>query len=108
MVKKIDGTKGLTGGASSVERSQATGQTTGAGKISNVEQVDATQAQGRAGAIRRPTRPMTNAEREMLFKLIEEEAEKLAAEGLIPAAKKPVVKEAVKLTVDASLIEDEE
>lgn len=57
---------------------------------------------------RRPTRELTTAEREELFRIINEEAEKLFAGAKIPDKDKEVVKEAVKMAVDSGLLDGEE
>ncbi len=59
-------------------------------------------------ALRRATTIMTSAEREKFFKMIEEEADKLADEGLIPKKEKNVVSKAVKMAIDSGIIDDDE
>ncbi|MCB0317882.1 MAG: hypothetical protein KDD56_03935 [Bdellovibrionales bacterium] len=70
-------------------------------KISGVGKVDSVR-------IRQATRMMTAAERENFFNMIEEEAEKLFAGTGMSEEKKSVIKDAVKMAVDASIVEDEE
>lgn len=55
----------------------------------------------------RPTRIMTAAEREYLFSVIDEEANKLFGSGVLPKEKKEVVQKAVKMAVDAGLLDEE-
>lgn len=85
----------------------------GTESVSEVTKVKATSGIGGvkgAGAIgkRRPTRVMSLAERQELFNLIDEEAEKMFASGALPAEKKQLVQQAVKMAVDSGLMEEEE
>ena len=62
-----------------------------------------------AGAIgsKRATRTMTIEEREQILNTITEEANKMFSSGVMPASKKDVITQAVKMAVDAGLIEKE-
>lgn len=82
------------------------------GEISRVDPVKPTDAVGGvkgAGAVgkRRPTRKITAAEREQLLRMIDEEADKLCESGVLPNAKREVVKSAVKMAVDASIVDED-
>ena len=106
MVKKIGGIK--TTGAGPVQPTGQSTQTGEAAKVSGVGQVGATTEQARVGRVRRPTRPMTAAEREHLFKLIHEEADKMFGANGLPESQRNTLENAVRMTVDASIVEEED
>jgi hypothetical protein len=95
---------------------QSTRQTTnveGAGAVSNVGNVKATSAVGgikRSSGItkERLTRSMSAAEREELFRMINEEADKMFGSEGVPEARRQVVETAVKMAIDAGIVVDEE
>ncbi|RMG44398.1 MAG: hypothetical protein D6719_01910 [Candidatus Dadabacteria bacterium] len=81
--------------------------------VSEVERVKKTEEVGRVGKVgaagkRRPTRTMSSAEREELFRIINEEADKMFADSPIPPEEREAVKNAVKMAVDAGLIPEDE
>ncbi len=105
MTKKI-GDKSKVGGVQSTKR---TAQVEGTDSISRVGQVKAaTGVAGvkRAGAVnaQRMTRAMSVAEREEIFRLINEEAEKLASEGGLSPTRQKMVADAVKMAIDTGLL----
>lgn len=109
MVKKI-GSGGKKIGKVKETETAAEVQTTGA--VGSVTKVKSTQAIGGASSVggirsRRPTRTMTAEERSKLFQIIDEEADKLIAEGGIPEAQREVVRSAVKIAIDSGLIEED-
>ena len=81
-----------------------------------VSGVSGVKAAGMVGAVRRTggvggarqTRSMSLAEREELFRMIDQEADKLFADSGIAAAKRKVVESAVKMAIDAGLLPGEE
>lgn len=97
--KKIKGI-GATTRASEVEKLKEVERVKAAGAVSGVKG---------AGAIasRRATTIMTAAEREKFFRMIEEEADKLASEGAIPKRDKAVVSKAVKMAIDSGVLEED-
>lgn len=108
MVKKI-GDKKLD----KVKGTKDTESVKGSGSVSGVENVKGAGGVGGVGKVgavgkRRATKVMTLAEREELFKMINEEAEKLFGGGDIPEAQKEVVKNAVKMAVEAGLLDKDE
>ena len=112
MTKKIGDKKIGAVKSSSVGSTSETSQVKGAEQVRGIGKVQATSGVGSvkgAGAIgkRRPTRVMTLAEREQFFKMIDEEAEQLVASGAIPAAKRELVKSAVKMAVESGLVEED-
>ncbi len=61
-----------------------------------------------ASRVRRPTRPMTSAEREHLFRLIHEEADRMFGPNGLPESQRRTLEGAVRITVDASITDEEE
>lgn len=96
-VKGTTGTKGVQGAEE-------------VGSVSGVKPASAVGGVRGAGAVkRRPTRLMSSAERDNLFRMIDEEADKLFADSNISEEKKQVLKSAVRMAVDAGIpVEDEE
>ena len=105
MVKKIQGNKPAdVSGTSGVAPTKAVET----GAVSEAGNVGATSEKQKAGRTRRPTRPMTAAEREHLFKLIHEEADKMFGANGLPESHRNIVEGAVQQTIDATIIEDED
>ena len=85
-------------------------QAKGVQSTENISGVEGVKPTGEVGAIqgvsgsgkRRPTRTMTLAEREELFRIIGEEADKV-----LPPKQRELVKNAVKMAVDAGLLPDD-
>ena len=99
---------------SGVSRTSQTSQvdkTTGVDAVGAVKATSAVDGVGRAGRVdstRQATRLMSNTERQALLSLIREEAEKMAAEGVLPQSTRAVAEEAVVMAVDAGLLTAEE
>jgi hypothetical protein len=93
-VSSSQGTKGVkaTEGVSEVERVKGASAIRGVSGVSGV---------GRAGAIG----AMSFEQREKLLSIVSQEAEKLANQGALPKSQKEIVEAAVKMAIDASLIE---
>ena len=105
MVKKVIGPKApATPGAAPVQSPKPVEAT----KVGSISQVSAASQQARVGKVRRPTRPMTAAEREHLFKLIHEEADKMFGANGLPESQRNTLEGAVRMTVDATIVEDED
>lgn len=107
MTKKIGDKK--VGG---VDITRQTGSVKETGTVSQVGSVKATSGVGGVGGVgaigkRRPTRAMSLQEREELFRMIDEEAEKMLKNGLLPPEKRAAVQSAVKMAVDAGLVDDD-
>ena len=97
--KKIKGI-GATTRASEVEKLKEVDRVKAAGAVSGVK--------GASGiASRRATTIMTAAEREKFFRMIEEEADKLAESGAIPKRDKAVVSKAVKMAIDSGVLDED-
>jgi hypothetical protein len=73
-----------------------------------VGQVTAAQGQAPAAGIRRPTRPMSAAERDHLLKLLHEEADKMFGADGLPKEKKEKVEKAVQMAISSGLVDEEE
>jgi hypothetical protein len=101
--KKISGV-GKTTGPGSIEKMQGVH---GIDPVKRTESIGAVQGVSGIGQ-RRPTRKMTLAEREQLFKYINEEADKMLKEGSIPESQRELVTEAVKMAIDSGLVEEKE
>ena len=108
MTKKIGDKKVSTVG-STTEASSVQG-TEGVSSISGIRATSGIQGIGSAGALgrRRATRLMTAAERQQLFNMINEEADKLASEGILPKKQKDAVSQAVKMAVDAGIVDNDD
>ena len=102
MVKKIDGKGGRLTGPVESTRPVSTE------KVGTTKGVGATKEGSRAKRARRPTRPMTAAEREHLFNLIHEEADKMFGPNGLPESQRHTVESAVKMAIDASIVEEED
>ena len=105
MVDKVDGKKTGklkgTAGTGGVDDSQ---DVSGVGKASATGKVSKVGATGSDG-VRRPTRTMTLAEREELFSIINEEAQKIFKNSDLPDEQREVVVRAVEMAVDSALID---
>lgn len=79
--------------------------------VSEVVSVKATTAVGGvkgAGSIsgkRGPTKVMTAEEREQLLLMVEEEAQKMVARGILPKGKRELIESAVKMAIDSGIPE---
>jgi len=89
---------------SSIDKTGAVSHITETKKASPVSGV---RGPGTLDALR-GTRIMTMAERAQLFEMIHEEADKLFAGKKVPAQHKEIVEQAVKMTIDAALLEEEQ
>ncbi len=108
MVKKISDKK--IGRVDATTIANEVSQTTGVGSVGAVKPtsgVGSTSATGGIGK-RRATRVMTMAEREELFKLVSEEAERMFPPGTIPPEKREVIEGAVRMAIDAAIEESPE
>ena len=111
MPNDTNGKKGRIGGIRSATSTSGIQKT---GAISTVEEtkkaaaVSGIRAAGAASGLR-ATRAISMAERAQLFEMIAEEADKLFSGKNIPPQHKQVVEQAVKMTIDAAaLLEEEE
>lgn len=96
-----------------VKSTKGPGEVEETGAVGEIQRVSKTEGVGRVGGVGgvgkgRLTRKITMAEREELFRYINEEAEKLLKGGAIPESQRELVKEAVKMAVDSGLIDEDE
>ena len=79
------------------------------GQISGVKATEAVKGAKGAGSVgkRRMTRTITVEEREHLFRVVQEEAEKMFGNNDAGRARKKTVTDAVKMAIDAGLIGEE-
>lgn len=101
--KKIGaiGSSGSTKGVKATESLSEVDKVKGADAIKSVIGVSGVGKAGAVGAV-------SIEQREKLMTIISEEAEKLAAQGIISKSQREVVEQAVKMAIDASLIEARE
>jgi hypothetical protein len=100
IVKPTDTAKEVAGAEAVSEVGEVAG-------IKATSAVGGTKAAGAAGR-RRATRTMTLQEREHLLQMVQEEAEKMFANSALSAERKKTVADAVKMAIDAGLIQEDE
>ena len=104
MVKKISGpSSSPTQGTSKVQSTQSV---KGA-EVGAVTNIISTKQTEKAPRTRLSTRAMSPEEREMLFQLIDDEANRLFGDKKISESKKRTIQGAVRMTVAASISEDD-
>ena len=108
MADKKDDTK--IGGVKSTKVTTGVESTEAVGTVGGVKATSSIGGVGRAGSIgkQRGTRTMSFEEREQLFKMINEEAEKMFKSSGMSKDKQQMVAEAVKIAVDSGLLEEEQ
>jgi hypothetical protein len=96
--KDNDGIKRITGTGSTkgVQRTEGVSEVDKIEKTSGIQKVSETS---KVSAIRLE-------QRDKLFSMISEEAQKLAAQGIIPKSQREVVEKAVQMVIDAALIDE--
>jgi len=99
-ITSIDATKGTR----EVEGTESVTGVSGIKPTAPVSGVRGTAPVGR----RRPTTLMSMAERSKLFEMIQEEADKLVKDGVLPANDRKIVSDAVKMAVDSGIGEEED
>lgn len=102
MVKKIDSSRGpsRTDAANEVARTSASSE------VSSVKQVRGATATGATQRVRRPTRPMTAAERADLMSIVRQEADKMFDK--LPPEKRGAIERAVEMALNGGVIDEEE
>jgi hypothetical protein len=76
-------------------------------KLTGVTQVTGIEKPATAKAARKATRTMTVDEREEIFRLIREEADRMLDSGEIPQGKRKTVESAVRMAVDAAIVDED-
>jgi hypothetical protein len=74
-------------------------------KVGTVQKVTGPEKQRGARGTKAIGHPITSAEKQEIFRLIEEEAERMFQEGEIPKKRKDTVQAAVRMAIDASVID---
>lgn len=107
MVKKISGTtpSRATTATTGVKASQEV-QT--AKQVGGVDQVGSVKGRQQLGQTRGATRPMTAEERELLLKLVDEEADRLFAHTDLSETRKRTITQSIKMTLAAGSAEGDE
>ena len=77
-------------------------------KVGEVGQVGGATAKGAAGKAGGPSGRISAEQREQLFQMIDEEADKLFGKGGLPEEKKSSIKGAVRMVIDAGIVDEEE
>lgn len=104
MVKKINNrNRPATSGAKAVDSTKSVKTS----KIDSSKQVDKTVKNKKASKASTSTRSMTLEDREELFNLVQEEAEKMFKKTNISESKRKTVETAVKMAIDSSLQTEE-
>lgn len=105
MIKKISENQPIsTINTSSVEAAK----TVETSKIGSVSNISPTNPQHDIRPIERTTRALTAADRAQIFKLVEEETERMVKSGTIPRTRKKTITGAVKMAIDSAIIEENE
>jgi hypothetical protein len=92
---------GSTKGVKATESLSEIDKVKGALGVQGVSGVSGVGKTGAVGAI-------SSEQREKLMTIVTEEAQRLAAQGIISKSQREVVEQAVKMAIDASLIEAQE
>jgi len=95
------GTSGATKGVKATESLSEVDKVKGASAVKGVSEVSGVGRSGAIGAV-------SIEQRDKLMAIVTEEAEKLAAQGVLSKSQRDVVEQAVKMAIDASLIEASE
>ncbi len=104
MVKKIEGQRPGQLPPSAIEGNKPIG----AAQVGTISDVKPAEKQIQAARARRPTRPMTAAERDHLFQLVREEADKMFGQDGLPHSKRSTVEGAVRMAIDSAIIKEDE
>lgn len=101
--KKVGGIGGATK-AKGVQRTREVEETEGVKGAEGVGGVKNVAGVGRPDGVK----AISIQQRERLMNLVQEEAAKLAAAGMIPKSQRAVVEQAVKMVIDAAMIDGED
>ena len=78
------------------------------GRVGRVEKTGGVGKAGKVGLGGINSSELRYADREKLMGMVDEEAEKLLGKSKLPEEQKRIIREAVKMAVDASLVPDKE
>lgn len=104
MVKKIDSSRGASRPNAAAEVSR----TSSSAEVDSVREVKGARGTAAAGRVRRPTRPMTAAERSELLSIVRDEANKMFASQGLPEKNRGAIEQAVQMALNGGVIEEEE
>jgi hypothetical protein len=109
MSNGIDDKKGKVGGVQGAGGTKNIEKASEVSEVTKVEKAQSVSGTTRSGAIgrRKLTRTMTASERDALFSMIDEEAEKLFGTSGMSEETKEVARQAVKMAVDAATVDED-
>ena len=108
MTKKIGDKK--IGGVQSTTETRGVGATSGVEGVGGVKSITGIGGVGSTSRVgrRRTTKILSAADREHLFKMINEEAEKLFGASGMSSGERTVLADAVKMSIDAGIVDEDE
>ena len=101
--KKVGGIGGATK-AKGVQRTREVEETEGVKGAEGVSGIKNVAGIGRTDGVK----ALSIQQRDRLMNLVQEEAAKLAASGMIPKSQRAIVEQAVKMVIDAAMIDSDE
>lgn len=110
MTKKPNDKKGKVGEVKSTSRAREVARTEHVDGVDKVEStagvlgVGGVRGVGRTGSVK----ALSMDQKDRLLSLITEEADRLAKEGAIPTSQRSVVEKAVKMVIDAAMLDMDE
>ena len=109
MSNGIDDKKGKVGGVKGTDTTKNIEKATGVSEVQEVKKTEAVSGPTQTGQVgrRKLTRTMTAKERDALFSMIDEEAEKLFGNSGMDDETKEVARNAVRMVVDAAPVDDD-
>lgn len=97
------------GGVKNLKEADAVKKAEAVNEVSEVEKTEASEKVIKVRSAKtKNTRVISAKEREKLFTMINEEADKMFESGALPKGQKEIVSKAVKQVIDASIIDDED
>ena len=104
------GDKKKVGGVKTPADTKSVEETKGVSGVGEVKKTSSVGGVKGSGAVRgrQATQKLSIKDREKIFQLIEEEAEKLFSSKDTPGKKKEIVEQAVKMAIDSGLVDEEE
>lgn len=102
--KNVEETRGVQG-SSGVQGTEGIGSV---GGIKGASSVGSVAGAGRVRSSKGAGQVITTRQKEKLFAVIREEADKLTNDGIIPRGKKQIIESAVMMALETALVDDEE
>lgn len=108
MAKKSDD-KNQIGKVDRTTRAKGVSQTESVDEVHGVSKTSSVSGVNKVGAVERTGNNLaiSLAQKDRLLRIVGEEAEKLAKQGMIPPSQRSIVEKAVKMVIDAAAIEDD-